>query len=336
MIDQITKIKSHIKSHTAIAFTPRDIQCGKKEIVIGGQYTTRDVSDVMEILGIRDNLTKDILKEPEANWSIIQNALNSIDSHKRIGCIVGADGKVATLIKTAPKEPTPVNFDTRLDELISSIDDNSDLQGISFDSRLFQVHVHTINHAQINVGESDDWKFGTTIDVGYNNQQFSNFFLRLVCSNGMTTRETIAYRTMGKRESIGKQYAKFSSNHAFVKNIQPRVEKLRRNRASFYEVEGVISQVPADMRQEIAPWYSDILGTYAKRGHALLEMSAARQKFVYTNQNAYDVFNLATNLASHRREAIGEQSCRALNKFAGEMFTKGPGLELTVIDAYSK
>lgn len=335
MLDQITTLKKHIKSHTAIAFSPRDIQCGHKEIVIGGKYSSPDISHIMEGLGIRENLTKDILKEPEANWGIIQAALSSIDSQKRIGCIVGADGKIATFIKTAPKEPTPVNFDTRLDELIAAIDDNSDLQGVTFDRGLFQVHVHTINHAQISVGDNDDWQFGTTVDIGYSNQQFSNFFLRLVCTNGMTTRERIAYRTMGKRESIGRQYVKFSSNHEFAKNIQPRVDKLRRNRASFHEVESIVSQVPADMRQEIAPWYSDILGTYAKKGHALLEMSSARQKLVYTDQNAYDIFNLATNIASHRREEVGEQSCRALNKFAGEMFAKGPGLEFTILDAYN-
>ena len=64
------------------------------------------------------------------------------------------------------------------------------------------------------------------------------------------------------------------------------------------------------------------------------DISAKRQRFMYTNENLYDVFNIATNLSSHQRDVIGAQASAALNKVAGEMFVKGPVLEFSLVDIY--
>ena len=73
---------------------------------------------------------------------------------------------------------------------------------------------------------------------------------------------------------------------------------------------------------------------FEDRGYVMKDISAKRQRFMYTNENLYDVFNLATNLASHQRDLIGAEASVALNKVAGDMFAKGPVLEFSLVDIY--
>jgi hypothetical protein len=264
--------------------------------------------------------------------------LNTIDKNKQFTCIVDSRNNVNTLVNSNVKENTQLNFDERLDELFNTIDENinHNLQRIEWNNETCNVEVHTVGGDDINCGLGDLWKFGVTSIIGHASQQFANYFLRLVCTNGMTTREQLAYRVAAVSKNIGKQFLKFANNDSLIGSIKPRVDALRNARASLYEVNSIANQLNKETRERFMPQYSSIVADFHNAGHSIDGFSAKRQKFVYTDENLYDVFNLATNLASHERDVIGTVTAMSLNKSAGDIFTNGPNLKFNLLDIYNK
>lgn len=342
MTSTIDEIKNTVKSHTVIPFTARDISCftqnKQSTLVVSDRYAAQDNKAIMEALGIRNNLSKDIFAKPDENWNVIRSAINSIDKSKQFSAIVDEKNNIVTLVNSKVKEPTQLDFDNRIDQLFNAIYESPihNFQNMVFNPQTCDVEVNAINTEQIDCGLGDLWNFGTSTTVGLMNQQFKQFFNRLICTNGMTTQQGVAYRMDSASTNIGKQFIKYSSNRDIVNAIRPRVEKLRNSRASLYEVNAVANELKKEDRQTFFPSYDNLLQDFEDRGHVMKDISAKRQRFMYTNENLYDVFNLATNLASHQRDLIGSEASKALNKVAGDMFAKGPLLEFNVLDIYKQ
>lgn len=335
----IDNVKNQIKEHTAITFGPADITCASDRMHIGDNFIVpqEHIVGVMEATGIRKNLTKDIFKKPLENWPAFSQALDSIDKQKRFGAIVNKEGRVVSLLRKAPKENEQLNYDTRIDQYMNSLDTaKHDLQNIRFIQENATIQLHAVNRSQVDTGlENDLWQFGTTTDLDYTSNQFAHYFLRLICTNGMTTREDFAYRQVERTADVGKQFINFAKDDSIAKSIKPRVQMLQNNRASFAEIKAIADQLTKDQVDDIMPWYRDIVNQHRDRGVDLMNMSSKRQRYVYTNENAYDIFNLATSIATHRTDEVGSDVSLALNKRAGEMFIKGPHLSFSTIDIYN-
>ena len=337
---QIEDIKQAVKRHTVIPFTSRDINCEKfnnqTRLTVNDKYAAANSKAIMETLGIRNNLTKNIFANPVENWDVMRSAINSIDKNKRFAAIVDDNNNLITLVSSKVKEAYQLNFDDRIDRLFNTINDSAshNFQSISFDPSTCLVDINAINTDEIDCGFGDLWNFGTTTTVGLMNQQFKQFFNRLICTNGMTTQQGVAYRMNSASSNIGKQFLKYSSNRDIINAIKPRVEKLRNSRASLYEVNAVANELKKDDRQAFFPSYDNMVQDFENCGHIMKDISAKRQRFMYTNENLYDVFNIATNIASHQRELIGPEVSKALNKVAGDMFVKGPVLDFNLVDIY--
>jgi hypothetical protein len=330
------QIKNKVKSHTVVPFSTRDISATQNELIINDRYHTNVPRKVMDTLGIKTNLSKDIFNKPAENWTAIRTALQTIDPNKKFGCIVDGNGNICTLVNTRLKEPTQLNFDDRLDQLFDVIDNGNSysIKDIFWDIDNCNVNVSTVNTGEVDCGLNDIWNFGTTTTIGHTNQTFANYFLRLICTNGMTTRENIAYRSAEVSKNIGKQFAKFANNDTFSRTITTRVNALRNSRASLYEVNSIANQLNVEQREQFMPFYSDIMTDFTNAGHPINNISAKRQRMVYTNENLYDIFNIGTNLASHERDVIGIDTALQMNKAAGEMFSNGPNLQFDLLDIY--
>lgn len=335
----INTIKNRIKEHQAVIFAASDINCENNRVNIGSNYhvPVRGVDRMMETVGIRKNLKDDIFKKPVENWPAFRNALDAVDKKKRFGAIVDKDGRVVTLLRTAPGEFEQLNYDDRIDQVINAIDTSrQSLQNIFFNPEKATLTMNITNHKQVETGlENDLWQFGSTVDLGYVGNQFNQYFLRLICTNGMTTRENLTYRQVARTNDVGRQFINFSKDESFATSIMPRVQLLKNTRASFAEVKGIADTLTKDQVDEFMPWYRDIIRDHNNRGVNLEDMSAKRHRFVYTNENSYDVFNLATFLATHRADEIGRDVSLSLNKRASEMFAKGPNLAMSTIDIYN-
>jgi len=340
MTTQIEETKQAVKRHTVIPFTSRDINCEKfnnqTRLVVNDKYVAADSKAIMETLGIRSNLMKNIFANPAENWDVMRSAINSIDKNKRFAAIVDDNNNLVTLVNGKVENAKQLNFDDRIDRLFNTINDSAshNFQSISFDPSTCLVDINAINTDEIDCGLGDLWNFGTTSTVGLLNQQFKQFFNRLICTNGMTTQQGIAYRQDSASTHIGKQFLKYSSNRDIVNAIKPRVQKLRNARASLYEVNLIADALKKEDKEAFFPNYTNIIQDFSERGFAMKDVSAKRQRYMYTNENLYDVFNLATSLASHQRDVIGPDAAKTLNKAAGDMFAKGPALDFNLIDIY--
>lgn len=339
MTTNINEIKEVVKLHTIVPFKTENIACQDNTLIINERYRVQDTQKLMNTIGIRSNLSKEIFAKPEANWGAIQTALNQIDKNKRFAGIVNSGNDLVTLIDSRHSEPTQLNYDERLDNLLNAISDSNefDLKDITFDSNSCNVLVNTTNRSEIECGDGDNWKFGTTTTVNHNSQQFANYFLRLICTNGMTTKEKMAYRLATVCKNIGKQFLKFASNTAFMNLIKPRVAKLRNSRASLYEVNSIADNLTKEEKMKFMPEYFDIEHDFKENGHDIQKMGSKRQKLVYTDQNLYDVFNLATSLATHQKDVLSQGTRMQLNKAASDIFSAGPNLAFdNILDIYKK
>ena len=331
----INNCKAKVREHIATSFSVDDIFCNRDEIIILNQFKVKHCKPIMDALGIRKNLSDDIFTKPSENWGVIQAALKGVNSQKRIGVIVNARNEVVTLINIPPPEPTALNYDERIDDLADLILNNSnrEIKSVNFTDDC-SVTFEVANQSQIDVGQGDMWQFGTSVGIGYTSQQFSNYFLRLVCANGMMTKENMMYRKVRGTAGIGKQFEKFASDERFAEKLVPRVAALKESRSSFYEINSIASQLTHDQQEIFMPEYGKVIDHHRDNGYNLLEMGAAKQRMTYTDQNLYDVFNIGTNLASHQREVLGQDTCKRINKAASDIFVKVPNLSFEVLDIY--
>lgn len=340
---QLETIKDAVKQHNLVPFTAREIVCNKQgdratiDVVTNGtRFTVEKPGDIMSAIGIKPSLTKRILSNPSENWSAFQDAITNIDKSKTYGLIARHDNAAISIVDTKAREVQQLNYDSRIDDLINTLEN---LEGFEFQNALFNpldcsvdINVNNLNR-ELDMGSGDLWKFGTSVSLSLTNQTYAQYFLRLICTNGMTTRENIAYRSAELTKNIGKQFIKYANDEATVRLANARVSKLKGARASVYELNSVAGALGKEADMYI-PNYSNIVEDFRNAGYNIKDMGAKQAKLMFTNENLYDVFNVATYLASHQREAIGDRKALELNKAAGEMFVKGPDLQFSPIDIY--
>lgn len=336
----IEAVKNEVKSHRIVPFRASDISCGadkSKQVVHIKNNFVPQIGKVMTSLGIRNNLVKDIFNDPSENWKVLQQALNSIDKSKQFSCIVNRDNIVVDIVKSKVTEETPLNFDDRIDQVVDAMsnEDKFEFHDILFDSQHCAVRVNALSLDDIELGGGDNWKFGSSVTISHIANAVSEYYNRLICANGMVTKENLSYRTFTGKDRIGQQFARYISNVNFEASIKPRVDKLKKNRASLYEMNLVANALTKKQISDHFPQYEYVAERFKDRGYDIDEFSAKRSRLVYTDQNLYDVFNVATALASHNVEQIGRTASNELNKAAGEMFTKGPVLEMSVLDIFN-
>jgi len=340
---QLETIKDTVKQHNLVPFTAREIVCNKQgdratiDVVTNGtRFTVEKPGDIMSAIGIKPSLTKRILSNPTDNWSVFQDAISNIDKNKTYGLIARNDNAAISIVDTKAREIQQLNYDARIDDLINTIDN---LEGFEFQNALFNpldcsvdINVNNLNR-ELDMGSGDLWKFGTSVSLSLTNQTYAQYFLRLICTNGMTTRENIAYRSAELTKNIGKQFIKYANDEATVRLANARVSKLKSARASVYELNSVAGALGKEADIYI-PNYTSVVEDFRNAGYNIKDIGAKQAKLMFTNENLYDVFNVATYLASHQREAIGDRKALELNKVAGEMFVKGPDLQFSTVDIY--
>lgn len=332
----IDTIKEVVKSHRVVPFNINDVTCTDTILSVKGEYKTSNIQAIMNNFGIRKTLSQDILRRPTENWNAIRSAIVDVAGQKKFGCIVDKEGRIVTLVNTNIQEAVQLDFDQRIDSLFDAIDKSgNESRRVLFNSELAQVEIGTVSKSIVECGAGDDWEFGTQVNIGYGSQTFANYYNRLICTNGMSTRENIAYRMALASSNIGKQYTRYSANNEFSQVIKSRVDEMRNCKASYREAAAVAHGLTDDMRAELLPWFDDMESDYLHRGYNLSELPKQQHKLVSTNESLYDVFNVGTFAASHRREALEHTNVMQLNKTAGEMFTNGPDLKFELINIYN-
>jgi hypothetical protein len=341
----LNQIKETVKQHRSVPFNAREIVCDKvsnaPSISIhsnGERFNVAKPETIMSMIGIKPSLTKRILDNPSENWSAFQDAISKVDRNKGYNLIADNNNNVKNVVASHTRDIQQLNYDDRIDDLAAFLDATKDFefQGAVFNGDNCSVDINVNNLAEeIDCGQGDLWKFGASINISLNNQAYSSYFLRLICTNGMTTRENIAYRAAEFTKNIAKQFSRYAMSPQNTREIVRRVDALKDARASVFELNSVAGAL-GKQADVYMPTYAQVASDFREAGYNIKEIPSQRAKMMFTNENLYDVFNTATYLASHTREEIGDSAALALNKAAGDMFTKGPNLKFRTVDIYAK
>ena len=326
-----------VKTHTLIPVPISDISLEGKNLIVKDRYKTQDIGKMMNLLGIKRTLTEKILAAPKEHWKHFQTALSEVTSDKRVGMLIDAGGNISSWFPQAPGEEHVLDYDRRIEQVDAGLEDMGlSVESFDFNPTKAQLQINTTPDQTIEVGNDGLWKSGTTIDLGRANHQLSNFFLRLACTNGVITKERLAFRMGDSGKGLRKQITNFCKSDTAHRSIQMRVERMQGCNASFREVYNLAEVLPEKIQKEVLPEYGRILADHLNRGYDLSKMSSKDQARVATNINAFDLFNVHTAVATHRKAEIDIMCGKTLNKAAGDMFARGSDLAVSWINIYSK
>lgn len=347
--DQIAELKADIKTHTIEPFSVSDIRVeqprdedGDPIVKIGDRFevSQRNLRSLLSTIGVTSKITKECFKDPQQKWTALRDAIAKVDHIKNLGAIRDDRGMSCEIIETTAEEAIVMDYDARIDNLMETVDEMSDLKihqlSLSPNCELTIQLNDPVNEIDVGTaGEKEDiWQTGFGINIGYNKQEYNAFYLRLVCSNGMTTKDVYARRLVSSK-NIGKQLKKFIAASDFAGHVKDRVQVLRDCKASVHEAIQVVNQLPEDHLDAMAPWYKDLFNTYYDEGYDIEEMSSKQAKLAFTDISAYKVFNLATYSSTHGdRVDIPHNHRMSLNKIAGEMFAQ-PNLAVSHLNPYT-
>ena len=336
-------IKTRVRRHTLQPFNVSELNvtndlAGNKQINIGDQFkvSSENVKKLLSYLGVKDNLKRNSFHDPEVRWSSLRTALENCNTGSDLGAIVNDRGATVNIVRTTATEPQQLDYSDRIDNALDAIDQSShDVHSVEITDDC-RVKIKTRDQGnEVNCGNNDIWQSGIEVELGHNKQEFNSFYLRLICSNGMTTNEKVA-RRLASVNNLSNQLTRFISQNDFTSLLRNKVDLLRNECASVYEVNQIVQALNTDDREEFTPWYQDVKDIYERSGRPLHNMSAKQQKLAFTDQNLYDVFNTGTYLATHHANRLGEGTCMELNTACANMFKYGPNLKLRTLNPYAR
>ena len=343
-VEQINtdSIKQQIRNHTIEPFSVSELNVSKDlgdnpVVNVGDRFRVShgNVQKLLGAIGIKENLKQKSFQDPEVRWNALRAALQSCNPAENIAAIVNNNGQTVNIINTSERESRPLDFDNRIDNAVEALDEvNHSFHNIHVtpDARVKITTRDRVNEVDCGA-DGDIWQSGIEVDLGYNKQEFNSFYLRLICSNGMTTTENTARRQVSTN-NIHNQLVRFVQQNDFTSLLKNKVDLMRNEYASVYEANQIASALSKDEQKEHTPWYEELRNTYADAGRPLGNMSVKQQRLAFTNQNLYDVFNTGTYLATHKSRELGESTAMSLNQACANMFRYGPNLKLRTLNPY--
>jgi hypothetical protein len=344
IIEQVENVKDKVKTHSIVPFNVSDITVeqheGRSPILHNNDRFSirgRAIKSFLGSVGLKDSCGSRSFDEPETKWGSLRSALDRVGHAPDLAAVVNEDGReVIDIIKDPIREERGLNYDARIDAVMDAIEDSDqEFHEIRWDG--FGVRLSTKDTKnEIDCGAGDLWQHGININLGHNRQEFSAFYLRLICTNGMVTQENYARRKVSAN-NIGNQFINFVARNDFGKTVRDRVNKMRSCKASVAEVNEIAGALTEQERRACPElgFYEGLVQTYGKHGYDIHKMPKEQARRAFTNENLYDIFNVGTALATHNRTDLGESKVRRLNKACGDIFKKGPDLETAVINPYN-
>lgn len=338
---KVDTIKDQIRSHTIEPFNIAELNVDQDSYAnstlrVSDRFniTSSNIPKLLSSVGIRENLRRKSFADPELKWASLRQALSNVNHADNLAAIVNSDGNTIDILNTGDRTRRELDYDDRIDSVIDGIDSTDhELHSINWNGGDVSITTRDALN-EVDCGGNDIWQTGVDITLGHNKQEFSSFYLRLICANGMTTQEKYARRQCSSR-NINNQLTRFIQQNDFTGLLNHKVSRLKNHYASVYEATSIAEALSSDEQQLHTPWLSELRETYINAGRPIGKMSAAQKKLAYTNENLYDVFNQGTSLATHNASELGEGKCMRINRTCADIFAKGPNLQLKTLNPYA-
>ena len=303
--------------------------------------TDTAMKDLLNIFSIKRGLVEEI-KSDEQQWTPLQNCLADIKNDRTVTAIKKGT-QIVRFLDQPIEDEKPLDVERGFSLLRAYVEDQPEesikLHNLDFNPLTLQIEAQIrFNDRKIDVfqNQQDIWDTGFTMLYGERHTAISPFFLRLVCTNGMTATENIAQRYFQNQEFKPGSFHRLIDKTVkaeFTGVIRSGSQALQNNRASlreFYNARNILAKENKDLaeryfdEQEIVEAYKNEKLRYKNRRW----LASAN-----SNINAYDFFNRLTHATSHNYLTPGTRM--ALNAQASEMLFKGPDFAFQAPDPFT-
>lgn len=305
------------------------------------QVSDTAMKDLFNLFSIKRGLVDEI-KSDEQQWTPLQNCLADIKNDRTVTA-VKAGNNIVRFLDQPIEEEKPLDISRGLSLLRAYVEeqpeDSIKLHGMSFNALTLQIEAQIrFNDRKIDVfqNQQDIWDTGFTMLYGERHTAISAFFLRLICTNGMTTTEEVAQRYFNNQEFKPQAFHRLiekTINNDLTGVVRTGSERLLNNKTSlreFYSARNTLNAENSDLAKN---YFDDQEIVEAYKNQKLRYQNKRWLASANSNINAYDFFNRLTHAISHNN--LTPQTRMALNHQASEMIFKGPDFAFQAPDPFA-
>lgn len=336
------------------------------EIYFNSYRLTGDaVNQLFNIVGLKQHLHKKLNENTPEVWDELKKAIKRLYSGQTLIAEINLfnntitkliysnhdvsvfdPGSIISKIKVAVKE---LDASKKTLELVSwNFDLDKSKLGIDFTipDNKFEVFKNY-------EGNTDMWDMGISLDIRNTKIDISEFYYRLICTNGMVRNTAISkatYKNNLAAKLDGRLIKAFNNSYdKSIGYIKEKAQKMSGGNLSLHEYKEIIDQL-GTMNADVEGIYSDIFNSkfipwhrivedYQKKDYVLGTKHEGWLKTANSGVNIYKTFNALTDISSHRqtysmvkeddREKMQQMANRILFKEEYDMNNIAPAIDLS-------
>lgn len=324
----------------------RIIKDGRSFMCDGNLVQHTALNDLLGIFSIKYDLLGEI-HDDEKQWIPLQKCLSNIKNDKIVTGIVKQERGnqiITRFFQEEIEKEKHLNFNHGFDlveNYLKEINSNFKLHNIRFNEYSLCVESTFRNLTnQIDVfGDGNDvWDTGFNFTYGLYKTIISPFFLRLVCTNGMTSTHTTSRRYFSLKGLRQKSFNRLVEK-TVTKDLKQEAilscNLMRNHNASLREYFNARNECLRVSKELADTYFND---EHIQRAYEPYRLRYKNNRWLSTansNMNSYEFFNRITHCTTHQT-CLPDATRANLNIQASEMFFKGPDLSFQAPNPFLK
>jgi hypothetical protein len=318
---------------------------GKLFTVNDVEVTSGALNDLANIFSIKASLVDQIENDKE-QWQPLQHALTNIKKDRTVTAIVneGSTSRpfVTKFVDSSIEEATPLNFDKGIEQIggyLETAEGNLEVRNFHFNSDTLSLEINIqdkSNNIDVFGDGNDIWNSGFGINYGENRTSVAPYYLRLICTNGMTAAHEIFQRYFNNKPMKQETFNKLINNvveqdmRVVCQANGSRLKTVNCSLREFFAARGILSG-KKELQKE---YFDDTVIQEAYKPHNIRYKNKRWLASANSNVNGYELFNRLTHAATHKA-TLPMSTKTALNALASELFFKGPDLAFQAPNPFS-
>lgn len=330
----VENLRSHVNAIQVLNTKPSDFYMNSDgKLSIGGRSLEHQaVIDTCNVFKLQyGSLSGKKGQDIETAWPEFSRAVSRFQSQTELVALVNSESQaIDRILRPNPRIRERLDFDRQLDFVEEMLGHSGmEVQQLLFDVRKLQVRATFMDRStEFNVlddaNESDLWTLGVGFVLGVDSATYNPAFLRLICENGMMAMTNAFQKTMRGFNPQNFDWGKVANGPVRAR-VAAGATALKRTPATLAEMQRIREHTDKESFDYHFKTHQ-ISAAYRKAGvdcESVFSMPSDFLKRASSGVNAYDVFNYATNRASHDKEMTARDKVR-LNKVASDMLFEGP------------
>jgi hypothetical protein len=302
------------------------------------------MNDLLNIFSIKNDLVNEI-KNDKDQWEPLQNTLSNIKNDRVVTAITHTAGDMTDVVrfeKSEIEEESPLDLQRGLDMIKTYLENNGEniqLHSMGFNSSTLRIESQfrdILKKIDVFKDGNDVWDTGFNVMFGEQNTEVSPFFLRLVCTNGMTATEMVARRYINTSKLKDSSFTKLINktveqdlSHVVGENCN-RLKHTNASLREFFAARDILMGFSKDIAND---YFDDKQVQEAYKPYKIKYKNSRWLASANTNVNGYDFFNKITHCISH--QDLRDTTRMQLNALASTMFFKGPDRAFQAPDPFT-